>query len=321
PAESMLQASATPQPCHGRGAGEIGAEAFHTGSVIRVGTAGWDYPDWQGVVYPRPKPKGFDPLAYLARYFDTVEINSTFYGPAKAAVARGWVDRIAPNPDFRFTAKLWRRFTHERTTAWTGEDVRVAREAFDVLHEAGRLGAVLLQFPWSFRHGEDSREWLSDLFAAFAHLPLVLEVRHASWASGDVLEWLSAAGVGLVNVDQPLFARSLGPSAHATSAVGYVRLHGRNYKEWWRKDAGRDERYDYLYTPDELASWVDRLRDLSTRTREVYAVTNNHRLGKAPANAEMIEAMLTGEKVPGPPTLFERYARELAPFVVPEDRG
>jgi uncharacterized protein YecE (DUF72 family) len=289
--------------------------------VIRVGTAGWDYPDWQGVVYPRPKPKGFDPLAFLARYFDTVEINSTFYGPARAEVARGWVERIASNQDFRFTAKLWRRFTHERGTAWTEAEVKEARAGFDVLQEAGRLGAVLLQFPWSFRHTGENREWLDDLFAAFTPLPLVLEVRHASWAGADVLDWLSSAGVGLVNVDQPVFASSLRPSAHATSAVGYVRLHGRNYKEWWRKSAGRDERYDYLYTPQELESWVDRLRQLSARTREVYAVTNNHRLGKAPANAEMIEAMLQGQKVPGPPTLFERYQRELTPFVLPDERA
>jgi uncharacterized protein YecE (DUF72 family) len=289
--------------------------------MIRVGTAGWDYPDWQGVVYPRPKPKGFDPLTFLSRYFDTIEINSTFYGPARAEVARGWVDRVANNQDFRFTAKLWRRFTHERGTAWTSAEVKEARAGFDVLREAGRLGAVLLQFPWSFRHSDESREWLRDLFAAFTDLPLVLEVRHASWAGADVLEWLSAAGVGLVNVDQPLFGNSLRPSAHATSAVGYVRLHGRNYKEWWRKSAGRDERYDYLYTPEELEAWVERLRQLATRTREVYAVTNNHRVGKAPANAEMIEAMLQGQKVAGPPTLFDHYRRELEPFVLPDDRG
>jgi uncharacterized protein YecE (DUF72 family) len=288
--------------------------------VIRVGTAGWDYPDWQGVVYPRPKPRGFDPLAYLSRYFGTVEINSTFYGPAKADVARGWVDRVANNADFRFTAKLWRRFTHERDAPWTADDVKLARAAFDVLQQAGRLGAVLLQFPWSFRHTDENQAWLRGIFTDLADLPLVLEVRHASWAGAEVLEWLAAAGVGLVNVDQPVFDNSLGPSAHATSPVGYVRLHGRNYKDWWRKAADRNDRYDYLYTADELVSWVERLRQLSTRTREVYAVTNNHRLGKAPANAEMIEAMLTGDKVTGPPTLFDRYQRELEPFVTPDGR-
>jgi uncharacterized protein YecE (DUF72 family) len=285
--------------------------------VIRVGTAGWDYPDWQGIVYPKPKPRGFDPLAYLSHYFSTIEINATFYRPALPHVAEGWVSRVAHNPDFRFTAKLSRRFTHERGTAWTQDEVKEARAAFDVLFERGRLGAVLLQFPWSFRNVDTNVEWLSDLFAAFAPLPLVLEVRHLSWADPGVLTWLMEKGVGLVNVDQPRFGNSLAPSSHVTAAVGYVRLHGRNYQEWFRKSAGRDERYDYLYSAHELAPWAERIQDIAHRSDDVYAVTNNHRNGQAPANAEMLESMLTGRPVPAPPTLFARYADELKPYARP----
>jgi uncharacterized protein YecE (DUF72 family) len=285
--------------------------------MIRVGTAGWDYPDWQGVVFPKPKPKGFDPLAYLARYFDTIEINATFYRPATAKVAASWADRVQERPEFRFTAKLWRRFTHERATAWTAEEVATAREALDVLYDRQRLGAVLLQFPWSFRKDDTNQEWLRDLFAAFGHLPLVLEVRHASWNAPEVHDWLGESGVGLVNVDQPLFSNSIRPAALATSPIAYVRLHGRNYKEWFRKAAGRDERYDYLYTPQELAPWVERIRELDRTAKDVYAVTNNHRDGKAAVNAEMIESMLTGAPVVGPPPLLARYAEELAPYTAP----
>ena len=183
---------------------------------VWVGPAGWDYADWKGVVYPAPAPKGFDRLGYIARYFDTVEINSTFYGPARAETARAWLAHVADNPRFRFTAKLWRRFTHERGAAWTAADVRAVRDGFDALAASGRLGAVLLQFPWSFRRDDAAEEWLRDLFAAFTAYPLVLEVRHASWNSGDVLADLAARGVGLVNVDQPLFHDSIGPAAHAT---------------------------------------------------------------------------------------------------------
>jgi uncharacterized protein YecE (DUF72 family) len=143
-------------------------------------------------------------------------------------------------------------------------------------------------------------------------------VRHASWADAEVAPWLAERAVGLVNVDQPLFKGTLRPGAQVTAPVGYVRLHGRNYKEWFRKDAGRDARYDYLYSARELEPWVERLRLLETRAREVYAVTNNHHLGKAPANAEMIESMLTGDKVPAPPELYQRYARELEPYARPE---
>jgi uncharacterized protein YecE (DUF72 family) len=281
---------------------------------VRFGTAGWDYPDWNGFVFPKPRPKGFDPLAYLARYFGTVEINNTFYRPATATVAKSWVKRVDAEPDFRFTAKLWKRFTHERGTAWSKDDVAAARAGLDVLHEAGRLGALLLQFPWSFKNEDASQEWLRDLFRSFGHLPIVLEVRHLSWAEPKVLEWLVESGVGLVNIDQPQFKRSIKPGALVTAPVGYVRLHGRNYKEWFRKNAGRDERYDYLYTADELRPWASRVKEVAAKAKETYAVTNNHRLGKAPANAAMLESLVTGKKVEMPPPLLDAYGAELAPF-------
>jgi uncharacterized protein YecE (DUF72 family) len=266
-------------------------------------------------VYPKPAPRGFHPLPWLASYFDAVEVNSTFYRPLPASVARGWCERVADRPRFRFTAKLWRRFTHERR-AFSSNDVKEARALPDLLQEEGRLGAVLLQFPWSFRRDDRGEEWLRDLFRAFAGLPLVVEVRHASWNAGPVYAELAERGVGFVNVDQPLFRNSIKPSAIATSSVGYVRVHGRNYRDWFRKDAGRDARYDYLYTADELLPWAERARDISElpRVEDVYVVTNNHFEGKAAANAKMLESMVTGEKVEAPPPLVDRYGEALAPF-------
>ena len=286
---------------------------------VWVGPAGFDYADWKGVVYPAKAPKGFDRLGYLARYFDTVEINSTFYGPARAEVARTWLSRVADNRRFRFTAKLWRRFTHERGSAWSAADVRAVRDGFDELQGAGRLGAVLLQFPWSFRRDDAAEEWLRDLFAAFPSYPLALEVRHASWNSAEVLAELTERGVGLVNVDQPLFHDSIRPAAHATAAVGYVRLHGRNYQQWFRQRATAAERYDYFYSEAELRPWVTRIAEIAGRPgiREVYAVANNHHLGKAPANAGMIKGMLTDDRAPLPPTLFARYEAQLGAWTAP----
>lgn len=285
-----------------------------------MGPAGWDYPDWRGVIYPTKSSRRFDPLTYLARYFDTIEINSTFYRPATPKTAASWIARVEANPEFRFTAKLWKRFTHERSGAFTADEVKTARSALDVLRDGGRLGAVLMQFPWSFKRDEAADEWLHDLAEAFVELPLVLEVRHASWNSTDVLAALTERGIGIVNVDQPLFKSSIRPAALAVGSVGYVRLHGRNYQDWFRKDAGRDQRYDYLYTADELRPWVTRIQEIAERpsTREVYAVTNNHFLGQAPANAGMIEAMLAHEKVRLPAGLYARYESVLAPFAVPE---
>ena len=283
---------------------------------IRFGPAGWDYPDWAGKVYPAPKPKGFDPLRYLSRYFQTIEINSTFYRPATADVARGWAQRVGEQDQFRFTAKLWRRFTHERDTAWTREDVDSVRAGFDALATTGKLGGVLLQFPWSFRNDERNREWVRDLARAFREYPLVIEVRHISWNEPDFYAELAAGQIGIVNVDQPMFRNSLPPSARATSSVGYIRVHGRNYKDWFRKTAGRDERYDYLYSAAELKPWAERTRALALEpsVTDVYVVNNNHFAGQAVTNALMLEAQVTQKPVKIPETLLSAYPEELSPL-------
>ncbi|HVP67014.1 MAG TPA: DUF72 domain-containing protein [Anaeromyxobacteraceae bacterium] len=290
--------------------------------MIRVGVAGWDYDDWWGPVYPEPAPRGFDPLAYLAGYFDVVEVNSTFYRPLPARVARSWSRRVAHLADFRFTAKLWRRFTHERD-AYSADEVRRTREPLEALAEDGRLGAVLVQFPWSFKRDDASREWLRDVAAAFRGLPLVLEVRHASWNVPELYRSLHDQGIGFVNVDQPLFRNSLAPSAVATAAVGYVRIHGRNYKDWFRADAGRDERYDYLYTAGELTPWAERAKTLAALpgVADVYVVTNNHFGGQEVANAAMLRSMIEGRKVRVPPPLYARFRPSLEGLAEPTGEG
>ncbi len=294
----------------------------HQPGIIRVGPAGWSYDDWAGPVYPSPKPRDFDPLGYLARYVDTVEINSTFYAPADVGKVEGWLAKTAHAPDFRFAVKLWQRFTHEQNAgAWTTTDVRQARAAFDTLRAADRLGAVLLQFPWRFKRTPENREWLGDLTSAFADLPLVVEVRHDSWLVPDFFEALGERGIGFVNIDQPLFKRSVKPSAAATGAVGYVRVHGRNAKDWFRQDAGVNERYDYLYSADELAPWIERTREIAAETAETYVVANNHYRGQAMTNGTMILSMLGGEKVAAPPQLIAAYPDALAPYAFADARG
>jgi uncharacterized protein YecE (DUF72 family) len=286
---------------------------------IHVGTAGWSYRDWEGVFYPKPHPRGFDPLAYLARYVDVVEVNSTFYRPVEPDVARKWVDRVADARDFRFTTKLWKRFTHERDSAFTRADVATVRRGFLPMHNAGKLGALLLQFPWSFRRNETNQQWLDDVAGAFAEFPLVVEVRHASWAVPEFYEELGERGIGFVNIDQPLFRHSIKPSATTTAPVGYVRIHGRNYREWFRKDAGVEARYDYLYSPAELAPWADRTRQVAEGgADDVYAITNNHYRGKAAVNAIQLKGMVADEPVPAPDTLYSCYEDDLAAYAYPE---
>jgi uncharacterized protein YecE (DUF72 family) len=285
--------------------------------IIRVGPAGWSYKDWEGLVYPQKPGKSFDPLEYLARFFDTIEINSSFYRPPVPTTTKSWATRVAANKNFVFTAKLHRLFTHERGKA-TKKDEKEYRQGMDVLAKAGRLGAVLLQFPWSFKNSSEDRVYLGKLLEKFSDYPLVVEVRHASWNTPEVYEWLEERGVGICNIDQPIFKKSIRPQALTTSPVGYVRLHGRNYKDWFREKAPRDERYNYLYSIDELDPWLTRIKEVAKETRETYVVTNNHFRGQAVVNAIEIEAAIKEKRVPAPEPLFKEYPR-LIESAVPDE--
>ena len=276
--------------------------------MIRIGPAGWSYKDWEGTVYPQKPGKNFDPLEYLARYFATIEINSSFYRPPAVTTTKAWVQRVATNKEFTFTAKLNRLFTHERGKA-TKADEKEFNEGMKPLLKAGKLGALLLQFPWSFKNTLEDRVYLAELLEKFGQYPLVLEVRHASWNTPAMYEWLQERGVGICNIDQPVFSKSIRPAALTTSPVGYVRLHGRNYQNWFREKAPRDERYNYLYSYDELDPWLKRIKEVAKQTRETYVITNNHFRGQAVVNAIEIEAALKEQRVPAPEPLFGIYPR------------
>lgn len=269
----------------------------------RVGVAGWSYPDWGGIVYPRGA--GFDPLSFLAGYFDAIEVNSSFYRIPAARATASWARRSRSNPNFRFTLKLHQAFTHARRA--TSEDERAFKEAVAPFVDQGVLGAVLAQFPWSFKNDPESRAHLAGLLARFEEYPLVVEVRHASWNEPEFYSFLAERSVGFCNIDQPLIGRSLPPSDRATGPVGYVRLHGRNYQEWFRDGAGRDARYDYLYGEEELDPWISKIAEVSAAASSTYVITNNHFRGQAVVNALQIRARIEGKKVRAPRSLVERY--------------
>jgi uncharacterized protein YecE (DUF72 family) len=273
--------------------------------VIRIGPAGWAYKDWWGIVYPARKPRGFHELTFLSEYFDAIEINVSFYRPITVKMAASWLERIQQNANFRFTAKLWRGFTHDRNA--TQADEKEFKTGLAPLLDAGRLGALLLQFPWSFRNEPENRNYVAKLRAQFNEYPLVLEVRHASWSEPGTLDFLEQLDVGLCNIDQPLFKKSVQPSGLATSAIGYVRLHGRNYKSWFTENRHVGERYDYLYAINELEPWLDRIKAVEHVTKDMYVVTNNHYLGKAVVNGLEIASILEGETISAPAWLVEQY--------------
>jgi uncharacterized protein YecE (DUF72 family) len=308
----------------------VRSNRLHT-KKIRVGTAGWSYKDWDGIFYPSGmNHRKIHPLEYLARFFDTTEINTSFYGPLKAELAKLWCRKVAAvNPEFLFTAKLYRAFTHspiavmEPTSAATirptDEDEARTREGLDVLANEGRLGALLIQFPVSFKNTSLNREYLDRLLRQFIEYPRVVEVRDSSWNNSETLADFARNNVSFCNIDQPVLGKSLVPTEHVTAPLAYVRLHGRNYAEWFDSD-NRNDRYNYLYNERELAGWKERIENVAARAETTYVITNNHFESKAGVNAIELKSMLAGRKVAAPPTLIGKYP-ELRKFADPSEDG
>lgn len=282
----------------------------HEDAKIRVGLAGWSYEDWKGIVYPEPMPRGSHALDLLSAWFDTVEINVSFYRPMVARQAATWVAKVTSNPNFMFTAKLWQRFTHQRDTKPSVAEITQVKEGMRPLLEAGRLGAVLVQFPWSFKRNAKSRLWLAWLAETFSEYPMALEVRHSSWDRPEVHEALAERNIALCNIDQPIFDDSIAPADTVTSPLGYVRFHGRNHAAWFRQGAGRNERYNYLYSEEELKPWVERIEKMKKRVSDLYIITNNHYQGQAVVNAIELQTALGGRPILDlPEHLLARYPR------------
>jgi uncharacterized protein YecE (DUF72 family) len=284
---------------------------------IYIGTAGWSYKDWEGIVYPAQLKKSQHPVEYLARYVDVIEINTSFYGHIKPEWGKLWCRKArAVNPEFVFTAKLNRAFTHspiavvESTSAETirtnPEDERLAKEGLESIANEDMLGAVLAQFPISFKNTNPNRDYLDGVIEKFKQFPLVVEVRHNSWTNEGTLRYFAEKSVTFCNIDQPQLGKAVGPSEHVTAPLAYVRLHGRNYDQWFDSDSGAD-RYNYLYTAPELQEWKTRIDVIAEKAKKTFVVANNHFEGKAAVNALQLKHMLTGRAVPVPDTLLKRY--------------
>jgi len=257
--------------------------------AVYVGTAGFSYRDWDGTFYPAgTRPAGM--LETYARSFPVVEINSTYYAipePSRIdAMARRTTDR------FHFTVKANRRMTHEIAEGPPPFDE--FRRAVRPLHDRGRLGCVLAQFPWGFKNTEGNRSYLETMAAGLDGLDTVVEFRNSSWEEEETFDLLAGLGLGYCCVDEPRLRGLVSGSARVTSRIGYVRFHGRNAANWW--DSGREswERYDYLYSESELEEWLPGVEAIESGSDRVYVIFNNHYKGQAPANARMFEEMLRG---------------------------
>lgn len=279
---------------------------------LRVGPAGWIYPDWKGRFYPESTPRDFSELTFLAEHFDFVEINSSYYHPPAAQAAQKWVRAVARNPRFKFSAKLWQKFVLERSH-FTSEDIRAVQKSIDVLLEAERFAGLLIQFPQSFHNSLDNRSWLFRIMTAFNMYHLVIEFRHLSWDQPEILELLRSRNVSFANIDQPVVGRGLGFTCHQTSPIVYFRFHGRNRQMWFDDSATRDDRYNYDYSRAEIEEFTKPVQESLKKSEAVYVVFNNHFRGLALKNGFEFIYTLTGSK-PVVPAQLARTFPDLVPI-------
>jgi uncharacterized protein YecE (DUF72 family) len=296
-------------------------------TAIRVGTSGWSYPTgegtWNGVFYPaagqRRRGRGkFDELRFYAEHFDTVEVNSTFYRIPSAATTASWAKRTPR--DFEFSLKLFQKFTHpemfEKTTGADPFDLGKAdvdefRSAIDPLATAGKLGALLAQFPASFKNEPNSRGYLEWLLEQFGEYEVAVELRHRSWSDDpqDTFGMLSAFGAAWTQIDEPKFRFSIRQNLLPNvKTFYYLRLHGRNAAQWWKHEKSED-RYNYLYSASELQPFANAVEEATRReVKKAYLYANNHFSAKSVANAAILKHQL-GQDVPGDYTeeMIERY--------------
>ena len=283
--------------------------------TLHCGTSGWSYAHWNGIVYPQSKPRGFHALEYISHYFDAAEINTTFYQPTRPEIARLWVQKVSANPKFLFTAKLHRHFTHERTLK--PADIATFREGLLPLQRSGKLGCVLMQFPWTYRYTAENREYLVQLRRAFHEFPLVAEMRHSSWTFDEALGTLIDYRIGFCNIDQAAYTKAMPPTSFLTSPVGYIRLHGRNPQDWRQEFGQADKpaaRHDYLYSPTELLEWKTRIEHIHRCAERTFVFANNDIGGKSVVNALQLAQMLGEERRVAPAELLRKYRSELADF-------
>jgi len=262
--------------------------------ALRCGTSGWTHADWDSVVYPAVKPRGFHPLEFLSHHLDLVEIDASFHRPLRPEISKLWAHQVGQRPNFQFSAILGRQFTYDRQL--DSNSIQRFKDGLWPLRSAGRLGCLLMRFPWSFRFTRENRDFLIELRRTFHEFPLVAEMRHSSWTLDEALGTLMDYRVGFCNVDQPRGARATPPDAIITSPISYVRLLGRNGADWTEEQVAAD----YLYTPQELGEWQSRVARLRVHTNATFVVTANHIGGKAAVNAMQLKAMLGDVSSPLP---------------------
>ena len=257
--------------------------------MLFIGTSGYSYEDWLGEFYPKELPKK-EMLPYYSQYFNSVEINFTYYKIPNRFTLFNMAKKV--EDDFSFSIKASGLLTHERTE--NQRDFADFIEAIKPLIEVGKLACVLAQFPWSFRPSRENFDYLKMFRDKFMDIPLVYEFRNSQWISDETFKFLKDNDIGFCCVDEPDLKGLLPPVSAATSDITYIRFHGRNKDNWW-KHVQAYERYDYLYSKQELSEWVPKIRELEASSKKTFIYFNNHFKAKAVNSAQMLINLLTPE--------------------------
>ncbi len=253
---------------------------------IVVGTSGYSFSDWVGPFYPEGTKKG-DMLKEYSKHFGCVEVNSTYYRIPHPVVLRRMEEKTPAG--FEFVIKANQEMTHKRS-----KDLALYRAFIDAIQpivEAGKFQGVIAQFPWGFKYSLENLAHLKFIKERFSACPLFVEFRNRSWTTEDIFRELEDAGIGYCSVDEPNLRGLVPPVARVTTDLGYVRLHGRNEKNWWGRGGG--DRYDYLYSEGELKEWVAKIQTMSRKAKKTFVFFNNCHAGQAARNAQLMKDLLS----------------------------
>src|SRR5512140_3867538 len=207
-------------------------------------------------------------LPFYAKDFHATEINYTYYRMPSARTLGAMAKKVPEN--FVFSVKASKELTHEREVEegyGTRESFVQFRQALQPLIDEGKFGAVLAQFPNSFRPTSENQDYLEVFRERMGDLPVVVEFRNASWVTDETMELLRKNNLGYCCVDEPHLKGLIPPIAVSTAPVAYVRFHGRNAQKWWHHDEAY-ERYSYSYKPEELQEWVPKIEKLDTTAQK-----------------------------------------------------
>lgn len=254
--------------------------------MIFYGTSGFSYDDWVGAFYPASMPKR-EWLTYYAHEFNTCEVNSTFYAIPRQSSLRAMAEKTGE--DFLFCFKANQEMTHQRNNNEMA--FNNFRNVLEPIVDAGKLGCILAQFPYSFHFNRQNRDYLALFKERLGDLPLVIEFRNARWLNVEVFGWLRQHDIGFCCVDEPQLPNLLPPLAEVTTKIGYVRFHGRNSAKWWEHEQAY-ERYDYSYSPSELKEWLPKIKKLDSLAEKTFVFANNHWRGQAISTIRQLRMML-----------------------------